>query len=294
MRALNGIHLSSLRAVEAVARRGTLRAAADEMGVTPGAVSQQIIRAEVRLGAALFDRQPKGMVPTEAGKRMSSDLTRGFRALAAGVSAVGRPEGEIVVSAAPVLAGKWLMPRLRDFHDENPDLHVRVEASLALIDPNDGTVDACLRIGRGPWPGVRTTHLFDQRVFPICAPGMGETIRDPADLLRHPIIREPAPMFGWDVWLGPHRLDADTLRDGPILTDASLCLDAAAVGQGVFLAWETLATDALREGRIVAPLAGRVATGLSYWLVEPERQARRRGIGAFRKWIVRMAAGTKA
>lgn len=82
-------------------------------------------------------------------------------------------------------------------------------------------------------------------------------------------------MFGWEAWLEPNDVDAAKLKGGPVFSDASLCLDAAAAGQGVFLAWETLATDAIKAGRIVAPLPGRFTTGLSYWFVEPEKHRNR-------------------
>jgi DNA-binding transcriptional LysR family regulator len=295
MKELNGIHLGMLRSVEAVARLGSLRAAAGELGVTPGAVSQQIIKAEAQLDRQLFERLPKGLVPTAIGRQFAEHLNDGFREIAKGIN-VTRPNATdaITISVAPVFAGKWLVWRLSRFSAENPSIRVRIDASVDVIDPRANSVDACIRVGWGDWPNVRAEKLFDQRVFPVCAPELADTIVAPSDLTKVPIIQEPTSMFGWDVWLGPNDMQANQLGDGPVYSDASLCLDAAIAGQGVFLAWETLAQDALAAKRLVAPLPGRFRTGIAYWFVEPERGRRSPQVEAFRNWLVNELAQARA
>ncbi|MEM9552361.1 MAG: LysR substrate-binding domain-containing protein [Pseudomonadota bacterium] len=288
MHDLSRVNLMALRAVEAVARLGTLRAAADELGVTPGAVSQQIIKAEAQLDRQLFDRKPKGLVPTRIGEDVARHLTDGFAALARGVSLTRQsPDDAITVSVAPVFAGKWLVWRLGRFAQARPDIRIRIDASVAIVEPRPGEIDACIRVGWGGWRGVRQEELLPQRVFPVCAPALSDRLRDVADLAQVPIIREPEPMFGWDVWLSPNGMSEDQLSDGPVFSDASLCLDAAVAGQGVFLAWETLAQDAIAMDRLVAPFPGRFPTGISYWFVEPEGPRRPPHLEAFRAWLVK-------
>lgn len=286
MRNLNALHLSGLRAVEAVGRLGSLRAAAEELGVTIGAVSQQVQKTERQLGRPLFDRMPKGLKPTALGEDVVARLTAGMAELSAGV-ALARNAGETVltVSTAPVFAGKWLVWRLNRFHDAHPDISIRIDANANLIDPDLSDVDVCIRVGRGDWPGVTAEKMLDQRIFPVCSPGIAENLNDPADLANVPIIRDPLALFGWDVWLGPNDLDEAVLGDGPVYSDASLCLDAAIAGQGVFLAWETLANDAIRMNRLAAPFPGRHRTGLSYWFVTGRRAHRSRRVRAFRTWL---------
>ena len=288
MQNLNRVGLAGLRAIEAVGRLGSLRAAAEEIGVTAGAVSQQIQKTEQQIGRALFDRRPRGLVLTAHGAEVMRHLTAGMAELAAAVALAGRSRQDtLTVSVPPVFAGKWLVWRLTDFNRSHPDIRVRVDASVELVDPNISDVDLCIRIGRGGWPDVDAERLIDHRVFPVCSPGLAGRLRRIGDLRRVPIVRDAGAMFGWDVWLGPNGHDDSLLGDGPVFSDASLCLDAAVAGQGVFLAWETLAVDALAAGRLAAPFPGRYPTGLSYWSVVGRRMAKSPGVRDFERWLRR-------
>jgi DNA-binding transcriptional LysR family regulator len=286
MQNLNRIPLAGLRAVEAAGRLGSLRAAADELGVTIGAVSQQVQKTERQLGRTLFERLPKGIRPTPLGEEILKRLSIGMAELSAAVALAERRDQKVLtVSAAPVFAGKWLVWRLKRFNQRHPEFRVRIDANVALIDPSLSDVDVCIRVGWGDWPGVAADRILEQRVFPVCSPTMAEGLRDPADLGSVPIIRDPEAMFGWTVWLRPNDLDDSILGDGPVFSDASLCLDAAIAGQGVFLAWETLANDAIRMDRLAAPFPGRYRTGISYWFVTAQNRANRSRIRAFRAWL---------
>ncbi|EYD78011.1 putative transcriptional regulator protein, LysR family [Rubellimicrobium mesophilum DSM 19309] len=288
---LNRVPLQSLRAVEAVARLGTLRAAAEDLGVTPGAVSQQVIRAEQVLGRALFDRQPSGMVPSGPSAEVLALLRRGFADLTAAVARAA-PQGEdcLTVSVAPILASRWLIWRLPKFRAAHPAIRVRIDADLALTDPG-AEIDLCVRVGRGHWPGVRAERLAPQVIFPVCAPDMAVRLRDHADLARVPIIRETRANFGWEDWLGPEgRLDV-VPGDGPLFSDAQLCLDAAISGEGVFLTFESLAADPLAMGRLAEPFKGRHATPNAYWIVTPADGSVRRPVRAFIDWLRAEFAG---
>ncbi len=286
MRNLNRFHLNGLRALEAAGRLGSLRAAAEELGVTVGAVSQQVLKAEEQFGRLLFERHPKGLRPTPFGQEVLGYLGAGFAEISAGLAlAERRREGVLTVSVAPVFASKWLVWRLQHFREQHPDIRIRIDADVSLVDPNTSDVDVCIRVGRGNWPNVRAERLLDQLVFPVCSPAMAERLRHPRDLARAPIIREPTPMFGWDAWLGPNSLDETILGDGPVFSDASLCLDAAIAGQGVFLGWETLACDAITMGRLAAPFPDRYATGIAYWFVTSRSAPATRAVAAFRNWL---------
>lgn len=293
MHELTLVHLNGLRAVEAVGRLGGLRAAADELGVTVGAVSQQVQKTERQLGRPLFERSPLGLRPTALGEVVLRRLTAGMGELAAGVAlARGDRDGVLTVSVAPVLAGKWLVWRLKDFAEAHPDIRLRINADVALVDPGVGGVDACVRVGRGDWPGVKAQKLLDHRVFPVCNPALAARLKRPEDLADVPIIRDAGAAFDWDVWLGPQGLDAAMLRDGPVYSDASMCLDAAIAGQGVFLAWDTLANDQIGLGCAVKPFAGRTPTGLAYWFVTAAGSGINRNVEAFRRWLAAALAAS--
>jgi LysR family glycine cleavage system transcriptional activator len=286
MKNLNRFHLNGLRAVEAAGRLGSLRAAADELGVTIGAVSQQILKAEEQFGRPVFERLPRGLRPTPFGQDVLKYLGAGFAEISAGLALADRRRDDVLtVSVAPVFASKWLVWRLQRFNALHPGIRIRIDADVALVDPNASDVDVCIRVGRGNWANVRAEKLIDQHVFPVCSPPLAERLREPRDLALVPIIREPTPMFGWDAWLGPNGLDESILGGGPVFSDASLCLDAAVAGQGVFLAWETLACDAMAFGRLAAPFPDRYATGISYWFVTSRSHAPTRAVAAFHDWL---------
>lgn len=286
MKNLNRIHLSGLRAVEAVSRLGSLRAASVELGVTIGAVSQQILKTEKQLDCILFERRPKGLVTTKLGERVCSFLTAGMIELSNGIKLVENERSEtLTVSVPPVFAGKWLVWRLSNFYKSYPDIRIRVDASQELIDPNTSDVDICIRVGWGDWNGVQVEKLLDQRIFPVCTPKIAAQLHTPLDLANVSIISEPNSMFDWDSWLIPNGYMSVTLGDGPVFSDASLCLDAAIAGQGVFLAWETLANHAIETGCLVAPFAGRSKTGASYWFVLPKNSKPSKAVLAFQTWL---------
>lgn len=286
MKNLNRIHLGGLRAIEAVGRLGSLRAAAEELGVTAGAVSQQVQKTEQQLGRDLFERRPRGLVLTAHGEEVLRHLTRGMTALSNAVALAERSgQDSLTVSVAPVLAAKWLVWRLKDFYRKHPGIRVRIDSTIALVDPNLSDVDLCIRVGKGDWPDVKAEKLIDQRIFPVCSPSLAKQIKQPADLAKHPIIRDAGQVYSWNIWLKPNGSDDSILGDGPTFSDGSLCLDAAIAGQGVFLAWETLAADSLAMGRLAAPLPGRFPTGLAYWLVVGKHRSPSRGARRFEVWL---------
>lgn len=288
MDTLGRVHLRGLRAVEAVGRFGTLAKAAEHLGVSIGAVSQQVLKTERQLGRTLFHRTPRGLEPTEFGREILPALRDGFRLLADAV-ALARPEpdGDLALSVAPVFAAKWLVPRLAGFTASRPELALRLDATIALADLDGGAVDVAVRVGTGEWPGVRATKLVDQIVFPVCAPALAAALTAPAMLAAHPIIRDHGSMVSWRTWLDSVGCDETILTRGPVYSDASLALDAVAAGQGVMLAWQTLAEDALDQGRVVAPFPQAVRTGLAYWFVRSGSRPPRPVETAFRDWLSR-------
>ena len=283
---LNRLPLQGLRALEAVARLGSLRAAAADMGVTPGAVSQQVIQAERILGLPLFERRPSGMVPTPQGIESLRLLQRGFADLTAAVTRVSEPSRDrLVVSVAPVLAARWLIWRLPRFRTAHPGIKLQLEADVVLVDPSAGDVDLCVRVGRGSWPGVRAERVGPQVIFPVCSREMAGRLRDHAHLADVPVIRETRADFGWSDWLGPEGRPEVVPGDGPWFSDSMLCLDAAISGEGVFLAFDTVAADALAANRLIEPFKGRHATANAYWFVTAPAQPPSRASRAFMNWL---------
>ncbi|WP_299740035.1 LysR substrate-binding domain-containing protein [uncultured Roseobacter sp.] len=285
MHPLNKLPLSALRAVEAIGRLGTLAAAADELGVTSGALSQRLAKAEARLGVPLFLREATGLRATEACERILPRLSLGMEHLASALELLEDDETTLTVTVAPIFASRWLIWRIHRFHELEPTISVRVEPRVDMVDFRNSEVDVGIRVGTSPGRHVSASKLLDQRVFPVCSPEIALRVHKPEDLLKLPIIRENDDLFGWKTWLANTGLSVPPAVPGPTYADASLCLDAAMTGQGVFMAWETLASDAIKAGQLVAPVPGRCETGQSYWFVAHPRSAKKSKTVKFRRWL---------
>lgn len=287
MRNLNAIPLSALRVIEAVARTGTLAAAAEELGVTAGALSQRLGKAEKALGQPLFLRASTGLTPTDACARIAPRLTAAFTELSGALDDL-REEAESVltITVAPIFASRWLIWRIGRFNERHPGVSVRLVPGVPLVDLDRSGHDAGIRVL--PASAARPANavkLLDQRVFPVMSPALARGVKVPDDLLRLPVIRENERLQGWGPWWEGMGRVPPVMPAGPAYEDASLCLDAAMMGQGVFMAWETLACDALERGQVAAPFPERIRTGSTYWFAMRGASARKPALLAFRDWI---------
>jgi LysR family glycine cleavage system transcriptional activator len=283
---LNLFHLNGLRALAIVGRLGTLAKAAEHMAITPGAVSQQVIRAESQLGKPVFVRTPGGLVPTAFGKRLLKQLEIGFREIEKGLAAAtGDDRNVLQVTSTPAFASKWLVPRLGDFNAQHPGINVQVEASLDLVDLDHSDNDVAIRFGNGSWVGCQAELLVEQRTFPVCSPSYAKRLKSPRDLLKARIIRYADSLERWGDWLALHGMKEDKLPDGTTFSESSMCIDATISGLGVMLGWQVPTHDAIRDGRLVRPFAGEFSTGLGLWFVTSAVRRRQRRITTFKRWL---------
>lgn len=279
--------LNALRAIEAVARLGALEPAAAELGVTIGAVSQHLRRAEARLGVALFDRTRRGLRPTAMLAAQMPVLRRGFDALEAASKALDAHEDDVLtVTLGNVFASRWLVWRLGRFTAEHPELEVRIVATGKIIDLTRSDIDCGIRYGAGDWPGVRSHLIGDYSVvLPVAAPSLAGRIRRPMDLARVPVILDQSTMLSWDSWFAAAGISPMPALNGPAYSDPALAFEAAIAGQGVLLAVEMMAADALADGRLVAPLPTRWRSRLGYWFVTSAERHAPAKVGRFRAWL---------
>lgn len=290
---LGKVHLNGLRAVETVARSGTLQKAADELGVSPSAVSQLVNRAEKQIGRRVFDRMRTGLVPTEFGRRFCERLTAAFRELSGAMAlAEDAADNRLVVSVAPAFAARWLVPRLSRFYAAYPEVMLRIDASTKLADLDRSDVDLAIRMGDGDWPDVNAELLFAQRIFPVCAPAIAARLKRVEDLSHEWVIREEYGMVEWKRWFVQAGVEGVTPLMGASFTDPNLCLEAAIGGQGVMLASQLLAADALADGRLVAPFGVTADSGLGYYLVTSAAKKPNRKVTAFKSWLEEEAEKT--
>lgn len=286
MTMLNRVHLNGLRAVETVARLGSLAAAAAELNVSVSAVSQQIKRTEKQLGRALFERTPGGLVPTEFGTVFTARLSAGFRELAQAVALASEAsECTLVVSVAPAFASKWLLPRLSRHFARHPNVLLRIDASVRIADLDHSDIDIAIRLGDGKWSGGRAELLLAQEVFPVCAPSIAAKLKSIEDLSQTCAITDERAMISWESWFEAAGVEPVTFLKGARFTDPMLCLESAIAGHGVMLAWQLLTADALADGRLVAPFGVRAQSGLGYWLVTSQMKSESRKVRDFKAWI---------
>jgi LysR family transcriptional regulator, glycine cleavage system transcriptional activator len=292
--------LGSLRTLDAAARHLSFTKAADELGVTPGAVSVQIRAIEDRLGTRLFWRTSRAVSLTRAGETMALAAREALEVVARAVDRVGPAGGDrrvLAVSVSLAFAAKWLVPRLDRFRRLHPGLDVRLDVTDRLADFAREEVDVAVRFGPGAYPGLRADRLFDEEeVFPVCDPRLREgtpPLRRPADLRHHTLIHldwqaQDGSWPDWRTWLlaaGVPEVDAAA---GVRFRETALVIQAAIEGQGVALGNTSLVADDLAAGRLVRPfdLALKGSPRFAYHLVAPRAAADRPAVAAFRAWIL--------
>ncbi|MBI3446995.1 MAG: transcriptional regulator GcvA [Magnetospirillum sp.] len=282
--------LRALQAFEAAARHLSFARAADELGVTPAAISQQIKHLEDGLGVALFHRGARLTLTRQAAVAAEA-FSDSFDRLAAAVARLA-PEGPgrpLVVSAPPAFAGRWLVPRLGRFQARHPGIDLHLSATLRLVDLDREGVDVAIRYGSGRYSGLVVERLRLEEVVAVAVPRLAAPLTSVAQLCTSTLLVNES--MGWDVnfptwtaWLA----EMEVVPDAPLrlrpFGDASLVIEAALAGLGVALVWRTLVSDELASGRLVALFPGRPLASAYHMVCLPDR-SEVPAIRAFRDWI---------
>ncbi len=292
--------LNALKAFEVVSRRLSVSRAAEEMGVTPGAVSQQIRVLEDHAGGPLFRRDGGAIALTDLGRVLQPVVRDAFAQLGrAGEIVYGATRRRsLSISVPPSFAVKWLVPRMARFSAAHPDIEAWVSADVQLADVAGGRVDVAVRYGRGDDPGVRSARLLDAGVIPVCSPALLTGV-DPllraADLRRHSLIHvrsgaqeEPSP--GWPAWFRSRGLTGIAADAGPRFDQTALAIDAAVYGRGVALAPRAFVEADLASGRLVAPFADGYLPSERAYHVLIRRSGGRDEARLFLAWITAQVA----
>jgi LysR family glycine cleavage system transcriptional activator len=268
--------LNWLRAFESAARHLSFTAAADELGVTQAAVSQQVRQLEELLGTPLFKRLARGLALTDAGLAYLPALRDGFERIGRETEAVFGRLGTrpVTLRAPPTLAALWLGRRLAALRARRPDLAFRVTTMWAPVDFAQEAVDIEIRYGAGDWPGLGAVKLFDETYFPVAAPGVAARagVSAPADLARLPLIHVLGEREGWGDYaqaLGLAPFPAEGLQCDSLV----VALDAAAAGAGIALATSPVADAMLGDGCLAPLFAERLKARGAHHAVLPAGSA---------------------
>lgn len=279
--------LATLRAFEAAGRHASFVRAAEELSITPAAVSQQVRALEGHLGVLLFVRRARGVELTSAGAEYARALGSLLDQLALATERVRRPEQprRLTIATTPSFAAHWLMPRLAGFLELHPEWDVRLSTSNTIAEFARQDIDVAVRYGAGVWPGLRAQLLLTAELFPVCSPAFHQgarALRVPADLRPRTLLR--LPKDEWPKWLEAAGL-GDRQAEGPQFSDAGLLTQAAVAGQGVALGQSVLVADELAAGRLIEPFALRIPSGMSYYLVAPSETFQSPKVTAFHGWL---------
>jgi LysR family glycine cleavage system transcriptional activator len=296
----------ALRALDAAARHLNFTRAADELGLTPAAVSHQIKEIEDQLGILLFARTSRTVQLTPAGSLVheaAAEALGTLRRAVAKARKLTRGTAELKVSVYPTFASKWLVPRIDMFRKLRTDIELRFDISVEVRDFEQDDIDLGIRFGAGKYPGLVANRLFDNLIIPVCSPKLlksGPPLNEPLDLLNHTLVhiewsRQGVTWPNWRMWMTAAGVEDFDDSRCMLFDDTSHCVQAAVEGSVVALADFAMVANDLSEGRLIRPfeLGIRLPADFAYYLVYPAETANDARIAAFREWILKEAAKTQ-
>jgi LysR family glycine cleavage system transcriptional activator len=289
--------LTALRAFEAAARHMSFSRAADELNVTPAALSFQIKSLEEHLGVPVFRRLNRAVELTEEGELLAPGVSDGFDALQSAWRAINRrlDSSTLTVTAGPAFTAKWLAPRLFSFAKENPDIELRFSAGLRLVDFARDDVDVAIRFGQDFNETLFSKTLIEDWVAPMMSPELASRIGNLTDLRKLPLLHQDDtrflnPPINWESYFATVKVPYSE-EHGPRFSQADHAVDAALAGGGVVLGRLSLTETYLLDGRLVMPDKRVLKTGGSYRIVCPTGHERRPQVARFIEWVVREMSG---
>nr|WP_199044370.1 LysR substrate-binding domain-containing protein [Dyella sp. ASV24] len=280
------VSLDLLQQFVQVARLGNLSRAAEQANLTVSALSHQVRQLEQRLERKLFERGPRGVQLTPEGRRLLEGVGHHFEGIDRAMAGFRcRRDDVLTLSAIPGVMSSWLVPRLARLVAAHPELQLNLQSSVELVNFEREPVDAAVRYGRGPWPGLITERLFGEWIAPVASPALLERMgdADPNDLGRWPLLGDPGDR--WRDWFAQstgelppryvaHFDNTDALQRG------------ALEGMGVALGRMVMARPLIEAG-LLKVLGNRYQQiPEAYFLVYPEHAKDHAGLRTFREWLL--------
>ncbi|SOD92617.1 transcriptional regulator GcvA [Caenispirillum bisanense] len=279
--------LNTLRLFEAAGRHLSFKLAAEELNLTPSAVSHGIQTLEDWLGVPLFARGHRAIALTIAGHAYLPRVREALHTIAAATEGVpGRaPSGRLAVSVAPSFGLRWLLPRLPRFQAAHPEIEVQLDTAHRQVEfPRDG-IDVAIRRGVGGWPAVDAVRLAAEDLVPVAAPAVAAMVRTAADLRRRTLLHVVTVPEDWDAWARLKGIGGLDTGRGLRFDTIHMATEAAVQGLGVVVGRLPLVAAEMAAGRLVPVLGPPVASEAAYWLVTAPDALRRPDVAAFRRWI---------
>jgi DNA-binding transcriptional LysR family regulator len=279
--------LNTLRFFEAAGRLLSFKLAAEELEVTPSAVSHGIQSLEDWLGVTLFARSSRGLALTDAGEDYLPAVREALTVLSNATDRVpGRPpRGSLAISVAPTFGARLLLPRLPAFRQLHPNITVHIDTTHTRVEfPRDGA-DIAIRMGKGTWPDLVAFHLLAEELVPVCSPELLSKLGPTARLCDAPLIHITTVSQDWNAWAAAARREPIDCERGLMVDTIQMSIDAAAQGLGITVGRLPLVRPELASGRLVRFCGPSVKAETGYWLVGPRETMARPEIVTFREWI---------
>lgn len=280
--------LNALRAFEAASRHLNFRLAAEELGVTQGAVAQQVRGLEAVLGLKLFDRRARTIALTEPGRSYVSNISRAFELISNATDALRPEPRHLTISVTPTFASRWLIPRLPEFTEAHPDVDLRILATERVSNFQTDAVDLAVRYGRPPFgPGLDADLLFEQVVVAVASPLLIEKLGppdEPENLKNYALLHDSHdfwPQFLDAAFPGGSAVSAKNIR----FNQTSLAIEAAVAGQGLALASLFFVKHDLESYRLFRPFKTELRLGADYYLVSPRKSRYPAAVREVREWM---------
>jgi len=287
--------LNALRSFEAAARLGSFNKAAEELFVTPSAVSHQVKSLEAFLGMPLFRREKRRAFLTPAGERYLGAVEHALDELdVATRRLISMPNVSAVnISVAAAYLTRWLFPRIRDFQDQYPDVELRLSTSLGQVDFDHTDTDMAIYFGHGDWEGAEALFLQKISLLPVCSPSLLEKskpLKELNDMFQYPLLRVSTRPGEWNLYMDSTGLDRSAMNKSMSFTSTSLALSAAIEGAGIALTDRQLVERELEYGQLVAPFDVEIETENGFYLVHKKGRPLTYSMKAFYEWIVAVKA----
>lgn len=291
-------NMSALLAFEAAARHESFTHAAKELFLTESAVSRQIATLESNLGVRLFVRSKQRVLLTRAGRLYGTQVRRALENLdrdTLSIIAHGSGGGYLELAVLPTFASQWLIPRMKDFNDRNPDVRINMGIRTGLFPFEESHFEAAIHYGKPTWPGTSSDYLFGEEVVPVCSPSLlKKPIRKAHELLNYPLLHSTTRPDAWSRWFSNLGVEDNATMQGVRYELHSMLISAAAAGLGVALVPKFFVDEQLTRLGLVIPFAATTVEDSAYYLVYPIELSHGKPLEMFRTWLLEEAGAYKA
>jgi LysR family transcriptional regulator, glycine cleavage system transcriptional activator len=290
--------LNALKAFDSVARHESVSHAANELCVTPGAITKQIQHLESFLGVPLFIRRHRQIILNEQGKIFQRAVSKALLEIQTATNSIkgSAQNSTLKIRSYTTFSIRWLIPHAPKFLSANPEISLELTTSLDPVDFARDNIDCAIRLGSGDWPNATSTKLIDNVIVPVCSPQYlkGKKMKTPKDLLACNLLHIKRRPNDWNLWFSGIGLSVDSIPQGMMCENSEIAYSAAKEGLGIAMAQYFLVRDDIELGKLVRPVMQSHDCGdNTYYLVMPSNTQQNIHSRKFKEWILSEIEGSK-